>query len=59
MRGYFAQVRRAGFDIGISAGKLTRAMVPKQFRLIRRSSPWTAPYPATAMAEGQPIARFV
>ena len=27
MRGYFAQVRRAGFDIGLSAGKLTKAMV--------------------------------
>lgn len=27
MRGYFAQVRRAGFDIGLSAGELTRAMV--------------------------------
>ena len=27
MKGYFAQVRRAGFDIGLSAGKLTTAMV--------------------------------
>jgi len=27
MRGYFAQVRRAGFDAGISAAKLTKAMV--------------------------------
>ena len=27
MRKYFAQVRRAGFDIGLSTGKLTRAMV--------------------------------
>jgi hypothetical protein len=27
MRGYFAQVRRAGFDIGLSTGKLSRAMV--------------------------------
>ena len=27
MKGYFAQVRRAGFDIGISSGKLTKAMV--------------------------------
>jgi hypothetical protein len=26
-KGYFAQVRRAGFDIGLSSGKLTRAMV--------------------------------
>ncbi|HSB70893.1 MAG TPA: hypothetical protein VLT62_16325 [Candidatus Methylomirabilis sp.] len=27
MRDYFAQVRRAGFDIGVSAGKLTKAML--------------------------------
>ena len=27
MRGYFARVRRAGFDIGLSTGKLTKAMV--------------------------------
>ena len=27
MKGYFARVRRAGFDIGLSAGKLTKAMV--------------------------------
>ena len=27
MGGYFAQVRRAGFDTGISAGKLTKGMV--------------------------------
>src|SRR2546426_4593531 len=27
MKGYFADVRRAGFDIGVSAGKLARAMV--------------------------------
>lgn len=27
MRDYFAQVRRAGFDIGVSTGKLTKAMV--------------------------------
>ncbi len=27
MRGFFAQVRRGGFDIGISAGKLIKAMV--------------------------------
>ena len=27
MNGYFAQVRRAGFDIGLSAGKLTTAIV--------------------------------
>ena len=23
MKGYFSQIRRAGFDIGVSAGKLT------------------------------------
>ena len=27
MRGYFAQMLRGGFDIGVSAGKLTQAMV--------------------------------
>ena len=27
MKGYFAQVRRAGFDIGLSTGKLTKAVV--------------------------------
>ena len=27
MRGYFAQIRRAGFDIGLSTGKLTNAMI--------------------------------
>jgi hypothetical protein len=27
MRGYFAQIRRSGFDIGVSPGKLTKAMV--------------------------------
>ena len=27
MKGYFAQIRRAGFDIGLSTGKLTKAMV--------------------------------
>ena len=27
MREYFAEVRRAGFDIGLSTGKLTKAMV--------------------------------
>ena len=27
MRGYFAQVRRAGFDLGLSPGKLTSAML--------------------------------
>ncbi len=33
MRGYFAQVRRAGFDIGLSTGKLTKAMVDVLFQL--------------------------
>ena len=27
MKGHFARVRRAGFDIGLSAGKLTTAIV--------------------------------
>lgn len=27
MKGYFAQVGRAGFDIGLSVGKLTKTMV--------------------------------
>ena len=27
MRDYFAEIRRSGFDIGVSAGKLTKAMV--------------------------------
>lgn|SRR5258708_4118687 len=27
MKGYFAEIRRAGFDIGISSGKLAKAMV--------------------------------
>ena len=27
MKGYFAQVHRAGFDIGLSTGKLAKAMV--------------------------------
>ncbi len=27
MRGFFADARRAGFDIGLSTGKLTKAMV--------------------------------
>lgn len=27
MKGYFAQLRRGGFDIGVSTGKLTKAMV--------------------------------
>jgi len=39
MRGYFAQVRRAGFDIGISAGKLTKAMVEVLSQLPPESTP--------------------
>lgn len=35
MRGYFAEVRRAGFDIGLSTGKLARAMV--------EGMPWEQP----------------
>jgi len=27
VKGYFAQVRHAGFDIGLSTGKLAKAMV--------------------------------
>ena len=27
MKGYFAEIRRAGFDIGISSGKLAKVMV--------------------------------
>jgi hypothetical protein len=33
MSGYFAQVRRAGFDIGLSAGKLASAMAEALSRL--------------------------
>ena len=39
MRGYFAQVRRAGFDIGVSAGKLTRAMVEVLLQLPPQATP--------------------
>jgi hypothetical protein len=39
MRDYFAQVRRAGFDIGVSAGKLTRAMVEVLLQLPLKASP--------------------
>lgn len=39
MRGYFAQVRRAGFDIGLSAGKLTRAMVEVLSQLPPEATP--------------------
>jgi hypothetical protein len=39
MRGYFAQVRRAGFDIGLSTGKLTTAMVDVLLRLGPEAAP--------------------
>ena len=39
MRGYFAHVRRAGFDIGLSTGKLTKAMVEVLFQLPPEATP--------------------
>jgi hypothetical protein len=39
MRGYFAQVRRTGFDIGLSAGKLTKAMVEVLSQLPSEATP--------------------
>ena len=39
MRGYFAQVRRAGFDIGLPAGKLASAMVEVLSRLPAEVTP--------------------
>ena len=39
MRGYFAQVRRAGFDIGLSTGKLTKAMVDVLLQLPPEAAP--------------------
>ena len=39
MKGYFAQVRRAGFDIRLSTGKITKAMVEVLFRLPPASTP--------------------
>ena len=39
MRGYFAQVRRAGFDIGLSTGKLARAMVDVLLQLPPEAAP--------------------
>jgi hypothetical protein len=39
MRDYFAQVCRAGFDIGVSAGKLTRAMVEVLLQLPPKATP--------------------
>lgn len=39
MKGYFADVRRAGFDIGVSAGKLARAMVEVILQLPPEATP--------------------
>jgi len=38
-RNYFAEVRRAGFDIGVSAGKLTQAMVEVLLQLPPEARP--------------------
>jgi hypothetical protein len=39
MRGHFAEVRRAGFDIGLSTGKLTKAMVEVLLQLRPEATP--------------------
>jgi len=39
MRGFFAQVRRGGFDLGLSTGKLTKAMVEVLLRLPPGATP--------------------
>ena len=39
MRGYFAQIRRAGFDLGVSSAKLTRAMVEVLLQLPPAATP--------------------
>ena len=39
MSGYFAQMRRAGFDIGLSTGKLAQAMVEVLLRLPSEAAP--------------------
>jgi hypothetical protein len=39
MKGYCAQVSRAGFDIGLSAGKLTKAMVEVLSQLPPEATP--------------------
>lgn len=39
MKAYFAQVRRAGFDIGLSVGKLTKAMVEVLSQLPPEATP--------------------
>jgi len=38
-KGYFAQVRRAGFDIGLSSGKLAKAMIDVLLQLPDDASP--------------------
>jgi len=39
MREYFAEVRRAGFDIGLSTGKLAKAMVEVLLQLPPEATP--------------------
>ena len=39
MRGYFAQIRRAGFGTGVSSGKLTKAMVEVLSQLPSEATP--------------------
>ena len=39
MREYFAEVRRAGFDIGLSTGKLAKAMVELLLQLPPETTP--------------------
>jgi len=39
MKGFFSQVRGAGFDIGLSAGKLTKAMVEVLSQLPPEATP--------------------
>jgi len=39
MRGYFAPIRRAGFDLGVSVGKLTKAMVEVLLQLPPAATP--------------------
>lgn len=39
MRGYFAKVRRAGFDIGITAGSITKAFLEVLLQLPPEVSP--------------------
>jgi hypothetical protein len=39
MRGYFAQVRRTGFGIGLSTGKLTKVMVDVLLQLPSEAPP--------------------